>query len=127
MSIKTLLQEEFKDQMGALNKIEVGSEEYKITVDGVTKLADRIIEIDKNEAELELKREMSDKDAQLKLMEQEAEKKDRLVKNCLTGASIGGGIGLTIWGALKSWEFEKEGTVNSAFGKMFMSMFKFKK
>ena len=75
---------------------------------------------------MELKRELSDKDAQLKLMEQEAEKKDRLVKNCLTGVSIGGGIGLTIWGALKSWEFEKEGTVNSAFGRMFMQMFKFK-
>ena len=51
----------------------------------------------------------------------EDDKKDRLVKNCLTGASILSGIGVTVWGALKSWKFEETGTVTSTAGRKFIN------
>ena len=43
MSIKNDLVEEFESELEELGKMEVGTEKYKTLVDGVTKLADRII------------------------------------------------------------------------------------
>ena len=51
MSIKNDLVEEFESELEELSKMEVGTDTYRTTVDGVTKLADRIIEIDKIEKE----------------------------------------------------------------------------
>lgn len=55
MSVKQTLKEEFDSQMTLLHKMDVGTEEYKLTVDGVTKLADRIIAIEKNERDAEMR------------------------------------------------------------------------
>lgn len=55
MSVKQTLKEEFDSQMALLHKMDVGTEEYKLTVDGVTKLADRIIAIEKNERDAEMR------------------------------------------------------------------------
>lgn len=55
MSVKQTLKEEFDSQMLLLHKMDVGTEEYKLTVDGVTKLADRIIAIEKNERDAEMR------------------------------------------------------------------------
>lgn len=55
MNVKQKLKDEFESQMNLLNKMDVGTEQYKLTVDGVTKIADRIIEIEKNERDAELK------------------------------------------------------------------------
>lgn len=55
MSVKQTLREEFDSQMALLHKMDVGTEAYKLTVDGVTKLADRIIAIEKNERDAEMR------------------------------------------------------------------------
>lgn len=55
MSVKQTLKEEFDSQMALLHKMDVGTEAYKLTVDGVTKLADRIIAIEKNERDAEMR------------------------------------------------------------------------
>lgn len=55
MSVKQTLKEEFDSQMALLHKMDVGTEAYKLTVDGVTKLADRIITIEKNEKDAEMR------------------------------------------------------------------------
>lgn len=55
MSVRQKLEEEFEDQMNQLNEMELGSESYTKTVEGVTKLADRLIVIQKNNDEYELK------------------------------------------------------------------------
>ena len=55
MSVKQTLKEEFDSQMTLLHKMDVGTEAYKLTVDGVTKLADRIIAIEKNERDAEMR------------------------------------------------------------------------
>lgn len=127
MSIKNLLKEEIESEFRELEKIEVGSDKYKSAVDGLTKLVDRSIELEKIEAERKDKIESREIENEIKLKQMADENKDRLVKNCLTGVSIGSGIVLTVWGALKSWEFEKEGTVTSTMGRMFMNCFRLKK
>ena len=116
MSVKTLIVEEIQDEIKELNKMEVGSDTYKTTVDGVTKLADRFIEIEKLEIDREFKASNQSIDEGLKLAEMENEKKDRLIKNCLTGLSIITGVGLTVWGTIKSLKFEEEGTVTTIVG-----------
>lgn len=124
MNIDTSLRDEIRSEFEELKNIEVGTEKYKIAVDGITKLVDRAIEIEKIDVEYQEKVESRDMEHELKLKQIKDENRDRLVKNCLTGVSVVGGIGLTVWGALKSWEFEKEGTVTSAMGKMFINAFR---
>ena len=121
MSVKTLIVEEIQDEIKELNKMEVGSDTYKTTVDGVTKLADRFIEIEKLEIDREFKASNQSIDEGLKLAEMENEKKDRLIKNCLTGLSIITGVGLTVWGTIKSLKFEEEGTVTTIVGRGFIN------
>ena len=55
MSIKTKLTEEFNDEILEISKMEVGSKEHSAAIESLTKLADRVIEIDKIENEQELK------------------------------------------------------------------------
>ena len=51
MRIETMLHDGIEDGFNELKKIQVGTEEYKSTVDVLTKLLDRAIEIDKIDAE----------------------------------------------------------------------------
>ena len=113
MEIKTLLETEVQREIENLKGLEFGDESYKDAVDGVTKLADRVIEIEKVQNEI--------RDKEIKLKEIEDEQKDRLIKNCLTGVSIATGIGLTVWGTLKSLKFEETGTVTTIMGRGFIS------
>lgn len=124
MSIKNLLRDEIQDEMGHLSKLEVGSDQYKAAVDGVTKLVDRIIELEK--IETNAKEKVIDREIEMNFKQQQIDndEKDRLIKNTLTGINIVGGFGLIIWGALKSWKFEETGTVTSQMGKTFMNCFR---
>lgn len=119
--IKTKLHIEIEDELDELSKMEVGTDQHKIAVDELTKLMDRAIELEKVENDAEDKKETRENENTLRLKQMEDEKKDRLIKNCLTGASIISGIGVTIWGALKSWKFEETGTVTSTAGRKFIS------
>ena len=132
---RTLLHDEIVSEIEELSKKDTGSEEYQIAVNGVTKLMDKELEWSKLDNEIEQKnldRESAERlknldresAERLNLKEIEEDRKDKRTKNTLTAVSIIGGFGLTIWGALKSWEFEKEGTVTSAFGKIFLKGFR---
>lgn len=121
MSIQNLLEVEIEDEFEKLNEMKVGSEEYKVTVDGLTKLLDRSIEFDKYQDELEEKRENRKFDTELKVKQVKSESKDRWVKNGLTLAGIIIPSVITIWGTLKSLEFEKEGTVTTIMGRGFIN------
>ncbi|MBO5319067.1 MAG: hypothetical protein J6B01_04575 [Ruminococcus sp.] len=105
-----LLNGEVKDELEILNKLEIGTDNYKIAVDGIGKLLDRQIEIEKINADKELKAE-----------EAKTEKRDRLVKNVISGVGVVGGFAVTIWGTLKSIEFEKEGTITTIMGRGFIN------
>lgn len=117
MSIKHNLIEEFNDEISRLGKIELGSEEYKATVDGVTKLADRIIKIEDGEREASLKEIARADENELKAEQNADERRDRLIRNCIEGVKVVGGFGMAAWAFVASMNFEKEGTLTTEGGR----------
>ena len=121
MSIKTKLHIEIDEGFDKINEMEIGTDQHKAAVDEIVKLMDRAIELEKVENDAEDKKKTRENDKALRLKQMEDENKDRLVRNCLTGASILSGIGVTVWGALKSWKFEETGTITSTAGRKFIN------
>lgn len=133
MKIKELLSEEIEAELESLNRMtDVCSDSYKATVDSIAKLTDRAIELEKieasrAEAELKLKAEAAQKqkeleaEAEQKQKELDDKKKDRIVNGVIAGASIALPLGVTVWGAIKSFEFEKEGSITTLIGRGFMN------
>ena len=117
MKIKETLYKEIEDELQALNEIEVGTDEYKSSVDGLTKLLDRAIEIEKHEAE------MKEREAEriAKNIQVAEEQKDRVVKNYIAAGGVVLPLLVTIWGTLKSFKFEKDGTVTTIMGRGFIN------
>ena len=121
MSIKTLLEVEIEDQFDKLSEMEKGSDEYKATVDSTIKLTDRMIELEKLEDE-RLDKEQSRKfDSELKLSEVKEDRKDRIIKNCISVAGIVLPIIVTVWGTKTSLKFEEEGTITTSIGRGFIN------
>ena len=121
MSIQRLLREEIESEFKELSKITPGGEDYKVAVDGIAKLMDRAIEMEKNEIDRQDRIDAKDSENELKTKQMEDEKKDRLVKNLLAGVGTIGGLVVTIWGAKKAWKFEETGTVASPVGRSFIN------
>ena len=128
MGLRTEFREEVQNELKELRKMELGSEAYRSTVDGVTKLADRVIEMDKLDNERQVQAELNEKEHELKQAQMKEEKKDRFIKNCLTGVSIVGSMAIAVWGTIASINFEKEGTITTSAGRKhlnkILSMFK---
>lgn len=121
MSIQRLLREEIESEFKELSKIAPGGEDYKVAVDGIAKLMDRAIEMEKNEIDRQDRIDARDSENELKTKQMEDEKKDRFVKNLLAGVGTIGGLVVTIWGAKKAWKFEETGTVASPVGRSFIN------
>ena len=109
-TIQTLLNEEISTLFAKLDTLTPGTEEYAKTNDELVKLVDRAIKMES----------FSIENAN-KLKEMEDEKKDRRVKNVLTGVSIVGGFALTVWGTVKSIKFEETGTITTIMGRGFIN------
>ena len=121
MDIETMLHEKIAKDFENLKTMEVGSEEYKAASDSLTKFMDRAIEMEKVHIEREDKEESRENDKNLKLEQMADDRKDRLVRNVMTGVNILGGIGLAIWGTNKTLKFEETGTITTWAGKKFIS------
>ena len=120
MKIETILQEEIKSEFNELKGMELGTDKYKSTVDGLTKLVDRAIKIEElnNDAQDKIYKE---NELDLKQQQIEEERKDRKVRNSITVASIVIPTIVTIWGTLKTLKFEEVGTVTTNAGRNFMN------
>ena len=116
MELENLLEEEVKSQIEGLKDIEMGTEQYKATVDGLTKLTDRVIKIK------ELDENADDKEDARKteIAQLEEEKKDRRTHNCIAVAGIVIPAALTVWGTVKSIKFEQDGTITTIMGRGFI-------
>lgn len=117
MRIKEALYQEIEDEFQVLSEIKVGTDEYKSSVDGLTKLLDRAIEIEKHEAEMK-EREAERIANDIKTAE---EQKDRVVKNYISAGGVVLPLLVTIWGTLKSFKFEQDGTVTTIMGRGFIN------
>lgn len=121
MKFEHLLKEEIVSEVESLGKLELGTEQYKTTVDGVTKLVDRALEIEKIDIEAEERERSREIETNLKIQQMEDDKKDRKVKNGIAIGSTLLGVGVTIWGTLKTLKFEEEGTVTTLMGRGFIN------
>lgn len=109
MNIEQLLHGEIVSELETLKGMEVGTDQYKTAVDGLTKLADRAIELEKIHVDEDLKTKAMDE-----------EKKDRLIKNVLTALGIVIPTAVTIWGTCVSIKFEETGTFTTTMGRGFI-------
>lgn len=121
MNVDKLLCGEIRDELSELKKMEVGSESYKVTVDGITKLVDRAIELEKIDIESQERAETREFEKEARLKEMKNEERDRLIKNLLTGVGLVVTTGVTIWGTLASFKFEESGTVTTIIGRGFIN------
>ena len=110
MNYETQLHEVIELELDKLREMEGGTETYKTTVDGVTKLVDRAIEMEK------LENDVADKAKNRK-----EDRIDRIVKNIISVGNIVVPAGITVWGVIKSFEFEKEGTITTIMGRGLIS------
>lgn len=121
MEIEQLLQDEIKDELQGLSTLELGSDKYKATTDGIVKLMDKAIEMDKINRDQDERQANRNEDLELKYRQIEAEIRDRKVKNVITVVISGVGTVVTIWGTLKTLKFEEVGTVTTMAGRNFIN------
>ncbi len=117
MNIKKSLYEEIENEFQELKGLNVGTDEHKTSVDGLTKLLDRAIEIEKHEDE------MKEREAERFAKNSQAaeENRNRNVQNAIQGAGIVLPLMVTIWGTVKSIKFEEKGTITTIMGRGFIN------
>lgn len=117
MSVRSNLVEEFESELEELSKMEVGTDTYRVTVEGVAKLADRIIEIDKIEKENSVNIDTQEQEYAIKAQQLKDEKKDRFIKNCIAIGTFVGGVLVYGLAFIASTNFEREGTFTTEGGR----------
>lgn len=123
MDINEMLYDEIQDEFAFLKGVEVGTEEYEKAVSGVSKLVDRAIEYERVKNE----REKVEKEHSAKIKAMDDERIDRWIKNGISAAGIVAGVGVTVWGTLKTFKFEETGSVSSIIGRGYINRLFFKK
>lgn len=121
MDYMALLDDVIVNELRNLKDTKGETDEYKATVECVTKLMDRSIEIKKLTFDQTNKLSRQVIDDKAKVKQDEEDRKDRLIKNCISIAGIVIPALITIWGTLKSLKFEQDGTVTSMAGRAFVS------
>ena len=121
MDYMALLDDVIVNELKNLKETKGETDEYKATVECVTKLMDRSIEIKKLTFDQTNKLSRQVIDDKAKVKQDEEDRKDRLIKNCISIAGIVIPALITIWGTLKSLKFEQDGTVTSMAGRAFVS------
>lgn len=121
MNIETMLRDEIRDELDNLKNMKLGDDEYKATVDGITKMVDRIVEMEKMDIDQEEKRSKREAEEALKAEEMKMERRDKRVKNGIAVLATVLPVGVTVWGTLKMLKFEEEGTVTTIIGRGFIN------
>lgn len=109
MDMNKMLHGEIARELEKLKEMDVGSDQYEATVNGVTKLWDRALEHEKTII-----------DEEIKLKQLEEDKRDHMIKNILTGLGIAIPTLTTIWGTIKSIKFEETGNITTIMGRGFI-------
>ena len=120
VNIETLLHDEIETEFDKLSQLTPGSEEHKATLEGLTKLVDRAIDLEKIEVDCEDRAAARESEQALEKQKMEEEKKDRMVKNAIGVAGVVLPLIVTIWGTVTSLKFEEEGTITTQMGRGFI-------
>ncbi len=126
--IEELLEGEIREDLEGLSNLELGSEEYKTTVNEITKLIDRAVELKKVEIDAQdkaEKRQMDDvirlREVTLKEEQFKHDKKDKIVGYVISVAGIVIPAVLTVWGTCKTLKFDQTDTITSSMGRGFIN------
>ena len=120
MGIKNILQEEIEKELKELSRMQIGTEQYKITVDGITRLSDRIIELEKLESENAVKdfeNIVRTEEQDLKREQLKSEKRDRAIKNIITVGTAVLSVAVYALAFIASTNFERDGSFTTEGGK----------
>ena len=120
-NLAQMLSDEIQSELEKLKDLEVGTDEYKTTVEGIAKLTTQLNEMEKLHADIADKKDTRFHENNLKAIQMSEEKLDRKIKNGISIAGILIPVGVTIWGTLKTLQFEKEGTVTTIMGRGFIN------
>ena len=125
LTIRDKLETEISDELGQLSEsIAVGSDEHKTTVESISKLIDKLNEMDKVDLEyrkLRLSEEAEKNKLQREKILNEHNEKDQLFKNLISVGSILIPVFVTVWGTYKTLKFEETGTVTTIMGRGFIN------
>lgn len=120
MGIKNILRDEFEKELKELSRMQIGTEQYKITVDGITRLSDRIIELEKLESENAVKdfeNIVRTEEQDLKREQLKSEKRDRAIKNVITVGTAVLSVAVYALAFIASTNFERDGSFTTEGGK----------
>ena len=96
MSIKTMLNDEIRSEIEEVGNLQVGSDEHKTAIEALAKLLDKYVDMDKLDLEYQDKYSSHEDEMELKEKQFEDDKRDKRIKNILTGDSVIGGFALNI-------------------------------
>lgn len=120
MGIKNILWDEIEKEVKELSKMQVGTDQYKVTVDGIARLSDKIIELEKLESENAVKdfeNIVRTEEQDLKREQLKSEKRDRAVKNVITVGTAVLSVAVYALAFIASTNFEREGSFTTEGGK----------
>ena len=123
MNLETRLTQEVEHQIEDLSKMELGSDTYKATVDGVVDLTGKIVELRKADYEYRVSlfnQENEIKKQEMEFDKQKADQKDRWIKNGLTFAGIVIPVAGAIWANVYNWPKEETDTMVKSGGRKAM-------
>lgn len=142
MATRDLLRDEIDRRIEELEDMEVGTDEYKVAVDSLTKLIDRLNELDKADSQwgalakederqqeelklkreqLELEKKVHEDDEAFKAKQAADERRKMIVNIVMTSLGIIIPTGVTIWGTYKTFKFEETGTITTMPGRLFIT------
>lgn len=125
MSVKTYLNDELMSELEELGRVEFGSEQYKIGVNGVTQLADRLIEMSKLEQE-EMKLDIEEKKVDIEVEKLESENLDRKSKNRISAWGVALPSAIAVVGGLAMFIYEERGSIVSQVGRKIIDKYIFR-
>ena len=120
MGIKNILWDEIEKEVKELSKMQVGTDQYKVTVDGIARLSDKIIELEKLESEnaaKDFENFARTEEQELKREQLKSEKRDRAVKNVITVGTAVLSVAVYALAFIASTNFEREGSFTTEGGK----------
>ena len=124
INYKEALDGEISTELEVLESMETNSEDYKIMVEGLTKLIDRSMELEKIEISKAQEAEKIKNEAEKMKFEAEQAKTNKIFQWIGYGISAAGiviPVAVTIWGTKVTLNFEKEGTVTTMMGRGFVN------
>ena len=124
INYKEALDGEISTELEVLESMETNSEDYKIMVEGLTKLIDRSMELEKIENSKAQEAEKIKNEAEKMKFEAEQAKTNKIFQWIGYGISAAGiviPVAVTIWGTKVTLNFEKEGTVTTMMGRGFIN------